>query len=100
MRTLGRAVFLVRFGCSRSRVVRYYDPSTELSDLIDETWLAEVPDKRWAVMEYEIRGTKFDVQFKFPDEVKVESFDVDRREIALKKRYGDKPVVYPPWPQQ
>ena len=54
--------------------------------------------KRWSVMEYEICGTKFDAQFRFPDEVDVESFDVDRREVALKKRYGDKPIIYPPPP--
>jgi hypothetical protein len=49
-------------------------------------------------MEYEIKGTKFSAEFKFPHEVDVESFDEDRREIALKKRFGDKPVIYPPEP--
>lgn len=80
--------------------VQYIDHSSELSDLIYEFWRAEDPDKRWAVMEYEVVGTKFDAQFKYPEEVDVESFDDDRREIALKKRYGDKPVIYPPWPGQ
>lgn len=78
--------------------VRYYDPSSELSDLIYEFWKAEEPAKRWAVMEYEVNGTKFDAQFQFPEEVDVESFDEDRRENALQKRYGDKPVIYPPLP--
>jgi hypothetical protein len=79
--------------------VRYFDPSDELSDLIYEAWLAEDPDKRWSVMEFEISGTKFDAQFKYPDEVNVESFAADdRREIALRKHYGEKPVVYPPLP--
>lgn len=79
-------------------VIRYYDSSSELDDLIYEGWLNLEPAKRWAVMEYEINGTKFDAQFKFPEEIDVESFDEDRRGIALKKRYGDKPVIYPPWP--
>jgi hypothetical protein len=79
-------------------VVRYYDPTSELTDLIYEFSQSEDHDKRWSVMEYEIKGTKFDAQFKFPDEIDVEDFDMDRREIALKKRYGDKPVIYPPWP--
>ena len=79
--------------------VRYFDPSSELSDLIYEAWLTEEPDKRWSVMELEIRGTKFDAQFKYPDDVDVESFAADdRREIALRNRYGDKPVIYPPLP--
>lgn len=80
--------------------VRYYEPSPELGDLIREAWLAEPSDKRWAVMEYEINGRKFDASFKFPDEVDVESFEVDRQGEALKKRYGDKPVIYPPMPGQ
>ena len=82
-------------------IVRYYDPSPELGDLIYEAWLIEEPAKRWAIMEYEVNGTKFDAKFKFPDEVQVKSYaDDDRRENALKKRYGDKPIFYPPWPGQ
>jgi hypothetical protein len=82
-------------------LVRYYDPSPELSDLIYDAWLTADPDKRWSIMEYDITGTKFNVRFQYPDEVPVETFaDDDRREIALKKRYGDKPVIYPPWPGQ
>ena len=80
-------------------IVRYFDPSSELSDVIWDAWEAEEEDKRWPVMEYEVHGTKFSAKFKFPDEVDVESFDVDRREEALKRRYGDKPIVYPPVPE-
>lgn len=80
-------------------VVRYYSASSDLNDVIMEAWEAEVLAKRWAVMEYEVQGTKFDVQFRFPDEVDVESFEVDRREEALKRRYGDKPILYPPVPE-
>lgn len=80
-------------------VVRYYSPSSELNDLILEAWEAEDPDKRWAVMEYEVQGSQFHVRFQFPEEVDVESFEVDRREAALKRRYGDKPIVYPPIPE-
>lgn len=81
------------------KLVRYYDPSPELSALIYKAWLTADPDKRWSVMEYVINGTKFDAQFKYPDEVPVKSFAADnRREVALKKRYGDKPIIYPPPP--
>lgn len=78
--------------------VRYHRASPELGDLIYEAWLLEEPSKRWAVMEYQVNGTKFDAQFRYPEEVDVESFEEDRREIALRKRYGDKPVIYPPLP--
>lgn len=80
--------------------IQYFDPSRELIDAIWAAWRAEDPDKRWAVMEYEITGTQFDARFRFPDEVDVESHDVDRREIALRHRYGDKPIVYPPIPER
>ena len=78
--------------------VRYFQPTSELTDLLLEAWDAEEPEKRWAVMEYEVQGTKFDAKFRFPEEVSVGDFDPDRRDIALKNRYGDKPVIYPPWP--
>jgi hypothetical protein len=80
--------------------VRYFDPSRRLCDLLFDAWETESPNPsmRWSVMEYQITGTKFDVQFRFPDEVAVKSFDGDRREGALKKRFGDKPVIYPPPP--
>jgi hypothetical protein len=82
-------------------VVRYFDPTLELEELLLEFRKTEEAGKRWVIMEYEVKGTKFDAQFKYPEEVTVESFgDDDRREIALKKRYGDKPVIYPPWPGQ
>ena len=80
-------------------IVRYFDPSSELSDVIWDAWEAEEEDKRWAVMEYEVQGTKFDVQFRYPEELDPNDYSSDRREAALKKRYGDKPVIYPPMPE-
>ncbi|HEX7853036.1 MAG TPA: hypothetical protein VF503_05005 [Sphingobium sp.] len=79
-------------------VVRYYDPSLVMFDLIGDLWDLDDEDKQWLVMEYEINGTKFDVHFTFPDEVDPEDYATDRRRVALKKRYGDKPVIYPPMP--
>jgi hypothetical protein len=82
------------------QVVRYFDPSPQLSELLLETWETEEPDKRWAVMEYEIKGTKFDAQFLFPDEIDPKVHASERRPIVLKRRYGDKPVIYPPIPER
>jgi signal peptidase I len=78
--------------------VRYFDPTSELGDLIYHAWLAEESDKRWAVMEYEISGTNFDAKFQFPDEIDPKESETERRPRALKKRYGDKPIIYPPLP--
>ena len=80
--------------------VRYYRPTSDLTDLLFEAWHTDEPNKRWAVMEYDVVGTKFDARFKFPDEVDVESFEMDREAIALRNRFGDKPVIYPAWPPE
>jgi hypothetical protein len=95
---VGDRWFSVNLFRDEGAAVRYYRSTPELNDLIYEFSQSEDHDKRWSVMEFEINGTKFDAQFKFPDEVDVEDFDMDRREIALKNRFGDKPVIYPPWP--
>lgn len=83
-------------------VVRWYDPSDRLSDLLWKAWYTEPSEEkkmRWSVMEYDVTGKKFRVSFKYPDEVDVEDMDEDRREAALKARYGDKPVIYPAMPE-
>ncbi len=80
-------------------IVRYYRPSRLLSKLLWDAWHAEPSNEkkmRWSVMEYEVKNGKFEVSFRYPDEVDVEDFDEDRREAALNARYGDKPVIYPP----
>jgi hypothetical protein len=76
--------------------IRYIDPSSELGELIWKALKTLEPNKRWAVMEYEIKGTKFSARFKFPDEIDVDSFDLNRRDIAVSKHFGDKPIIYPP----
>lgn len=71
---------------------------SKLGDLIIVARETE-PDlsKRWSVMEYVIEDGKFEAKFKFPDEVDVEGEgdSIERRDVFLKARYGDKPVVYP-----
>jgi hypothetical protein len=83
-----------------SGAVRNLEHGSELTDAIWKVWEAENsdPKKRWSVMEYQIDGTKFAVEFKYADEVDVETYDADRRRAALKKRFRDKPVIYPPIP--
>ena len=75
--------------------IRFYSASDELGELIWELWNIGEPGKRWSVMEYEIKGDQFDVQFHYPRDVDVDDLDTDRRAEALKRRYGAKPVVYP-----
>lgn len=82
-------------------VVRYFRTSERLDDLLWEAWRAESKEggiKRWSVMEYDIKDGKFDASFKYPDQVDVEVVDDERRQSAVRARFGDKPVVYPPMP--
>ena len=81
--------------------VRYYDPTDALEELIYEAWELESANgsMRWTVMEYEVRGTKFDVKLIYPEELNPEEDAADRRRAGLKRRYGDKPVIYPPMPE-
>ena len=78
--------------------VRYFSPSSDLTDLILEAWESEEPKKRWAVMEYEVNGINFDTHFKFPEEIDPRKHASERRPGALEARYGDKPIIYPPMP--
>lgn len=82
--------------------IRNRDDTEALSDLLWEAWYAESEEggiKRWSIMEYEIKDGKFDVSFKYPDEVIVEAVSLERRQAALRARFGDKPVVYPTMPK-
>lgn len=83
------------------KTVRYLDSEqTGLDGLLFEAWHAEPEGKRWSVMEYGIKDGRFSVEFKFPEEVDVETVqDDERRDEALRRRYGDKPIIYPPPPQ-
>lgn len=83
-------------------VVRWYDPKDDyLSDLLFEAWYLEPdgPNMRWSVLEYAIVDGKFRVSMKYPEEVNVDIVDSERRQTALRARFGDKPVVYPPPPK-
>lgn len=81
-------------------VVRFFDPpGPSLSDLLFDLWYEESdnPTKRWSVMEYVVKDGKFRASFKYPDEVDVRGEpDDERRQAALRARFGDKPVVYSP----
>jgi hypothetical protein len=79
--------------------VRYLDTDEPgFSDLLFAAWYASPEGKRWSVMEYDIKDGRFEVSFKYPEEVDVEVVDDERRQAALRARYGDKPVIYPPPP--
>jgi hypothetical protein len=80
-------------------VVRYFDPTDELAELIGHAWEMEgAKAKRWVVMEYSVTGRKFDVELTYPEDINPDDHASDRRRAALKRHYGDRRVVYPPMP--
>lgn len=78
--------------------VRFYSPNDVLYDLVIEAWEARPEGQRWLVMEYDVRGRSFDVDLIYPEDVNPEEDSMDRRQAALDRRYGKKPVIYPPIP--
>lgn len=82
--------------------IRNIDGSRLLSDLLWDAWYAESDEggiERWSILEYDIKDGKFEINYRYPDEVDVEVIDDERRQTALRARFGDKPVVYPPMPK-
>lgn len=88
----GGAIFM-----DEGDLVRYYDLTSNLFQLIREAWEAAGPDEKWEVMEYNIKNGGFDTRLVFPDEIDAELSITDLRSDFLSRRFGDKPVVYPKW---
>lgn len=82
-------------------VVRYFDPTPELFDLIWDLWkVSHAEEKhRFAAMEYSVVNRKVDVHLGYADEFVAGDYSSDRRQAALDRRYGDKPIIYPPMPE-
>ena len=76
---------------------RYPDLET-LGDALLDLWEAEDPDKRWAEMEYVVRGGKFRVTFAYADEIDPEEDPFVRRDRVVAKHFGKKRIIYPPPP--
>ncbi len=85
---------------NESEVVRYYDQTSDLADLLIEAWEtgSSAPGMRWSAITYEVNGRAFHVDLTYPEQLKPGEDASDRRQAALKKRYGNKAIVYPPIP--
>jgi hypothetical protein len=76
--------------------VHYHYPSDKMFELVKHLWNVADDDKKWSVLEYSVVDGKFDAQFTFPDQLNADEDDGDDMcDRALRKRYGDKPVIYP-----
>ncbi|HEU4959032.1 MAG TPA: hypothetical protein VFT56_01380 [Sphingomonas sp.] len=72
----------------------------ELPFALLDLWEAQDGDDRWAEMEYVIRDGRFEVAYIYPDEIDPEEDIVARRARAVRRHFGEKPIVYPPWPPE
>ena len=70
-------------------------PFDGLDYVLLELWEAEVPDKRWASMQYRIEDGTFEASFTYEPLDSAESM-LERRERILQQRYGNKRIDYPP----
>lgn len=72
-----------------------------LGDALLELWEAQDSEPRWTEMEYFISGEKFSATYTYPDEIDPDDDDTfDRRDRIVRKYFGDKPIVYPPFPPE
>lgn len=65
-----------------------------------DLWEAQEGDDRWTEIEYLLRDGKFEVAYIFPDEIAAEEDLGERRARAVRRHFGEKPIVYPPWPPE
>lgn len=70
-----------------------------LCDALQDLWYAQDPAQRWAEMEYFVRDGSFHVIYTYADEIDPEEDPLDRRERVVQRHFGDKPIVYPPLPE-
>lgn len=81
--------------------VLYRRPVIEdLPHALLDLWDAQAGDDRWTEMEYLLRDGGFEVVYVFPDEIDPEEDVLERRARAVLRHFGEKPIVYPPWPPE
>ncbi len=63
-----------------------------------ELWEAQDGRDRWSELEYVLRDGLFEVAYFYPDEIDLQEDVIEHRERALRRHFGEKPIVYPPLP--
>lgn len=77
--------------------ILYREPDlSPLCDALFDLWYAEDPDKRWAELEYVVRDATFTATYGY-DKIDPEEDTFERRDRVVRRHFGDKPIVYPPW---
>lgn len=76
----------------------WIEPSLELHNMLHQLWDIADDDKKWGTLTLTIDGDRFAAHFAYVIHLDVEDDLHDYREDALLKRYGNKPIIYPPEP--
>ena len=67
---------------------------------LSELWELQEGDDRWAELKYVLRNGRFEVAYIYPEEIDPEEDILERRERSLLRHFGEKPIVYPPFPPE
>lgn len=67
-----------------------------LCEALLELWESQEGHERWSELEYVLRDGRFDVAYFYPDEIDPDEDLLERRRRALRRHFGEKPIVYPP----
>ena len=77
--------------------VLYRPPDLDvIGEVLLELWEAQVSERRWAEIEYVVRGDKFTASFTYPEEIDPNERSFDRRDRIVAKHFGTKPIHYGP----
>lgn len=69
-----------------------------LGDALLDLWEAQDSDDRWAEIEYVVRDGRFEATYTYPDAIDPEEDPMERRDQSVRRHFGEKPIIYPPWP--
>lgn len=86
---------------NRGNNIVYRDPDLDrLGAVLLDLWDAEEPNNRWAQIEYLVSGDTFEVSYTYADEIDPNEEPFERRDRIVARYFGDKPIVYPPFPPE
>ncbi len=83
---------------SENHIIYRWPDLNRVGNALLRLWEAQADERAWSEIEYLIRDGKFEVTYTYPDEIDPEESWEDRRDRVVKRHFGDKPIVYPPWP--
>lgn len=82
--------------CDEEDKIVFVVGDKELFELILDLWDAAPKNQKWSGLEYLLTGGHFQVRYDYGDDWQKDQFAGDRREVVLRRYFGNKPIEYPP----